>query len=657
MVDLLKTAENSSTAPTLVKEGDRDRTLVLGDSATILSEPGQVLARAVTELQADASFGGRYTLGAQLGEGGMGEVILCKDTRIGRDVAMKIIRAGHGSRSDLAKRFLREARVQGQLEHPAIVPVYDVGRNPAGAAFFTMKRVRGLTLEDILEGLGKEDPRFTGEYTTRKLLTAFGNVCLAVHFAHARGVLHRDLKPANVMLGDFGEVYVLDWGLAKLVEGDDDPAHGPEPVAVVEEAAGKTAHGAIMGTPGYMAPEQIQGETQLIGPATDIYALGSILFELLTLADLHVGGTAQDLLVATLRGSDARPSVRTPERDVPPELEAICVRATALAPSQRYSSAREIHEAIEGYLDGDRDLERRRELAGKHTDIAEAAAQRALTGGPGTGGDRSRALQEAGRAIALDPTNTRAQATLLRLFTTPPQELPPEARDELHASARISQSIAMRIAALSYLSWFLYVPLGMWMGARDRGLAFACESVWLGASLTSFYVYRRPPKDGSTSPWVFVWSSLAVACTTVLFGPFMLLPALAAVNTLALVLTAGHKKGRILAVSLGNLAILVPVAMEWLGILPPSYLFVNNTIVIMPHVLNYPRTPTMVFLLVSNIMSIVTAAVFVSRVRDALNVAQERLVVQSWQLRQLVPHDAKSAMSSPPVPPKPACLT
>ena len=145
-----------------------------------------------------------------------------------------------------------------------------------------------------------------------------------------------------------------------------------------------------------------------------------------------------------------------------------------------------------------------------------------------------------------------------------------------------------------------------------------------------------------------MWSSLAVACSTVIFGPFMLLPALAAVNTLAMVLTAAHKKGRILALALGNLAIVAPVVLEWLGILSPSYVFVNNTIVVMPHVLNYPRTPTLVLLLASNVMNIVTAAIFVARVRDALNVAQERLVVQTWQLRQLVPHDAKGAMSSPP---------
>ena len=647
----------ASDAVTLLAQDSGDVTLQLGTDRTILSEPRAVDASPGPELSADAMFTERYALGMQLGEGGMGEVRACMDAHIGREVAIKVIRAGHGSRSDMAMRFLREARVQGQLEHPSIVPVYDLGRDPRGSAYFTMKRVRGLTLEDILAGAQEGDEKIVGEFTLRKLLTAFGNVCLTVHFAHARGVLHRDLKPANVMLGDFGEVYVLDWGLAKLVGSDDSlPSARGAPVVAVSENEGNTAYGAIMGTPGYMAPEQIQGENELMGPQADIYALGAILFEILTRRALNVGRTAQDVLMATLKGSEARPSLRAPERLVPPELEAICVRATALAPLDRYSSAREMHDAIEGYLDGDRDLGRRRTLAGKHADIAEVAAERALQGGDSASSDRSLALQEVGHAMAVDPNNERAQRILLRLLTEPPRDLPPEARAEFFAGARESQRVAMRTAALAYMSWVLYLPLGWWMGARSWTFPLLTELLWLVAAAACFYVYKRPNPDGSTTPVVIVTSSLAVAFTAPLFGPLMLLPAIAGVNTLALVLTVVHKRGRQLAILSGNLAILLPLLLQVLGVFPSSYVFANGTMTIMPMALEFPRVPTLVFLVVGSMALITTASVYVARVKDALTAAQRRLVLQSWHLRQLVPKDAHSAMPNPPAPPAKNCV-
>lgn len=231
---------------------------------------------------------------------------------------MKVIRPGHGSRSDLRARFLREARVQGQLEHPAIVPVYDLGVDPNGASYFTMKRVRGMTLEAVLDGLRKRDPDATIEYSRRKLLTAFGSVCLAIDFAHARGVIHRDLKPGNIMLGGFGEVYVLDWGVAKL-------GNVPEPqmanlVHAPLTTGGGTAIGAVLGTPGYMPPEQMLGGD--LDARSDVYALGAILFEILTLELLHPQSKVNEIIASTLKGADTSPA-RAPDREIPPELEAI----------------------------------------------------------------------------------------------------------------------------------------------------------------------------------------------------------------------------------------------------------------------------------------------------------------------------------------------
>src|SRR5690606_28274637 len=180
-----------------------------------------------------------------------GEVHFCRDRRIGRDVAMKVIRAEHQGDTTLRHRFIREARVQGQLEHPSIVPVYDLGVDAKGSAYFTMKRLRGLTLARILSELREGEPAALQSFSRRKLLTAFSSICLAVDFAHARGVLHRDLKPANIMLGDFGEVYLLDWGVAKLMDTPHQMLDmGEDPMST------RTIPGDVLGTLGYMSPEQ-----------------------------------------------------------------------------------------------------------------------------------------------------------------------------------------------------------------------------------------------------------------------------------------------------------------------------------------------------------------------------------------------------------------
>jgi serine/threonine-protein kinase len=182
-----------------------------------------------------------YQLGALIGHGGMGEVVAAYDPRVGREVAIKRLRAAAASGDGVA-RFLREARIQARLEHPAIVPVHDLGTDPDGRPYFTMKRLAGVTLAHQL-ATKPPPPR-------QRLLRAFADVCLAIELAHGRGVVHRDLKPANIMLGDFGEVYVLDWGLARVL-GEHDASVGAD----VESLDGMTQAGSVLGTPGYMAPE------------------------------------------------------------------------------------------------------------------------------------------------------------------------------------------------------------------------------------------------------------------------------------------------------------------------------------------------------------------------------------------------------------------
>src|SRR5579859_1877395 len=351
-------------------------------------------------------FADRYAVGDMLGEGGMGVVRRCLDRRIGREIAIKSVK-DPAAEANVSLRFLHEACVQGQLEHPAIVPVYDMGRDAEGVLYFTMKRVRGVTFERIVDALREGDAEARRQFSRRKLLGAFASVGHAIDYAHAHGVLHRDLKPSNVMLGDYGEVYVLDWGVAKIVAGPDDarPVGGPA-VAGRGDSGARTALGARMGTPGYMAPEQVRGEA--VDVRADVYALGALLFELLALEPLHAHDSPRSALDSTLGGADARPSARSPAREIPPELDAVCVRATALAPADRYPTVRALVDAVESYLDGDRDLELRHALAEEHAKAAiEHAAGAARPGAEGTA-CRSRALREVGRALALDPTNVDA---------------------------------------------------------------------------------------------------------------------------------------------------------------------------------------------------------------------------------------------------------
>jgi serine/threonine protein kinase len=362
----------------------------------------------------------------------MGEVHAALDRLIGREVALKAVRSGQRARAALQVRFLREARVQGQLEHPSIVPVYDLSSD-SGAFYFTMRRVRGVTLETIVEALAAGHEAMRARFSRRRLLTAFESVCLAVDFAHARGVVHRDLKPSNIMLGEFGEVQVLDWGVATLVdsrEGSHDSSVDAGTSSTPTEA------GSLVGTLGYAAPEQLRSET--VTPRSDVYALGAVLFEILALVPLHARGRATDMSRSTVDGADAHVSRRAPEREVPPELEAACVRATALHPADRFASARELHDAIERFLDGDRDVEHRRELAQGHARRAlEAVARATAATSEGFDVQRTLALKEATQSLTLDPTNTDAMAAVLRLRARP--------------TGRV----------LSYL------PLVAWMGLRE----------------------------------------------------------------------------------------------------------------------------------------------------------------------------------------------
>src|SRR6185503_3909257 len=245
-------------------------------SALMRAAPAALDAGGVTTVEAFALGGPAtgepsvlpppgYVLGETIGRGGMGAVIAAQDLRIGREVAVKRMATMTPDGEQVA-RFLREARIQARLEHPAIVPVHELSVDELGRPFFTMKRITGQTLGE----------RLAERVAQNRLLRVFVDVCRAIEFAHVRGVVHRDLKPSNIMLGDYGETYVIDWWIARVLANSETAKHSD--IAILDPDG--TRVGSVLGTPGYMAPEQVRGEPAT--SAADVYALGAILFELLT---------------------------------------------------------------------------------------------------------------------------------------------------------------------------------------------------------------------------------------------------------------------------------------------------------------------------------------------------------------------------------------
>jgi serine/threonine protein kinase len=286
---------------------------------------------AVTRLRdagSDPELSGTpYRMLDRLGRGGMGSVYLVEDARLKRRVAMKVLDAADRS-GDLEARLLCEARVLAKLEHPGIVPVHDVGTLADGRIFYTMKFVQGRRLDEIAR-----EPSSLPER-----LRLFQKICEPVAFAHSRGVLHRDLKPENIMVGPFGEVLVMDWGIAKVLAASTDSSSAitgtTERAAAVTKSAVKaprhTAQGAVLGTPGYMAPEQARGEIAQLDQRADIFSLGAILKFLI---------------------SDSTAATATPSPP-PRRLSAIVAKATAPTPGSRYASVLDLAADIAAYLDG-----------------------------------------------------------------------------------------------------------------------------------------------------------------------------------------------------------------------------------------------------------------------------------------------------------------
>ncbi|MBX3458646.1 MAG: protein kinase [Planctomycetes bacterium] len=330
--------------------------------AVTTKKPSSQILRAVARDE-------RYTIEKEHARGGMGRILIARDNVVGRDVALKELlpsrRAGASTPGNteisrgLTERFLREAKVTGQLEHPNIVSVYEIGKNEDDSLYYTMRFVRGVTLATRLTEI-ERDPSLNKKekFAARlKLLDNFVDVCNALAFAHSKGVVHRDLKPENVMIGEYGETVVLDWGLAR-VRGQEDTVRDQLAAStrylsqsiVAKDSEQLTLDGSIVGTPAYMAPEQARGELDEIDEQSDVYALGCVLYQILSGRPPFEAPVAALIIQQVVHSKPLRLSAIAP--DVPPELNALVERAMAKEKSERLKSAREFASEIKAFRDG-----------------------------------------------------------------------------------------------------------------------------------------------------------------------------------------------------------------------------------------------------------------------------------------------------------------
>jgi serine/threonine-protein kinase len=285
--------------------------------------------------------GGRYRVADEIGRGGIGVVLRGRDRDLGREVALKVLRDEHAANPAMVRRLVEEAQIGGQLQHPGVPPVFEIGLDPAHRPFFAMQLLRGRTLADLLAE--RPDP----EADRHRFLGIVEGVAQTMAYAHARGVIHRDLKPSNVMVGDFGEVRVVDWGLAKVLHAG--PEEGGEPPPTGDPAPHRSEAGSVLGTPGYMPPEQARGEIAQLDERCDVFALGAILCEVLT-GQPPLAGPRAEVLRRSAAGDFGEALRRLEACQADADLVSLARRCLDADPAGRPRDASAVAAELGGYL-------------------------------------------------------------------------------------------------------------------------------------------------------------------------------------------------------------------------------------------------------------------------------------------------------------------
>jgi len=563
-----------------------------------------------------------YQLGPVLGRGGMGEVITAQDQRVGREVAYKRMRSGDAT-ADALSRFMREARIQARLDHPAIVPVYEMGKDTEGRPYFTMKRLVGKTLAERLQNTAEP---------LQPLLRAFAEVCLAIELAHSKGIVHRDLKPLNIMLGDFGEVYVLDWGVARVMTDEARQPSGADPRGDLDSIGEATSGGTLLGTLGYMAPEQVRGE-QVDGKA-DVYALGSILFEILTGDPLHPRG--HSAVASTLSMETESPAKRRPDRSIPPELDALCTHMLHAKPDAR-PTVREVAKRVQKYLDGDRDLEARRDLA--KTYLATARAELA-SGDPQR---RADALRGAGRALALDPHSKDAADLVAGLVIEPPKDIPAALAEKLEQQEADSVRARAHRAAVGYVSLLGIAVLLPLFQIRGWGWLIA---LCVGIAALIGLSYRTAHTGRPNVPGVLIGTAIMAILISRAAGPYALVPVLLCGTMLSISNIPFLNERPLFFYSWCVFCATLPAILEWVGLLGQTVSVTGDAVLVRSAILAPTGWIAVPALAVANAVFLLIVARFALLVARDRSSVQRKLTIQAWHLGQLLP-DTPQVVGAP----------